>query len=136
MVPAEVRHVVAKFGPRRDVWRRRSAYCPSRDRSPPGPTIPEWQGGFHCPREKARLGTTLGRYNGYHVWYRTFETESLARLSSAHRVAGDSVPLFATDNGKVVTMGYGRDSRLVLKRSPVMDALMGRLGSELIEEYG
>lgn len=54
---------------------------------------------------------------------------------TTHRVAEDSVPLFATEDEVVATMDYGRNGRRVLKRSPEMDALMRRLGGELIAEF-
>ena len=54
---------------------------------------------------------------------------------ATHRVAENSVPLFTTENGVVASMAYGRNGRRILKRSPEMDALMRRLGRELIQEF-
>jgi hypothetical protein len=53
----------------------------------------------------------------------------------ANRVVADSVPLFATEQGRVKTVPYGRDGRPVLQRSPEMEALMRGLGNELVTEY-
>ena len=47
---------------------------------------------------------------------------------SANRIDTDSVPLFAVNDGRVASFGYGRDNRLVLKRSAEMDTLMRHLG--------
>jgi hypothetical protein len=54
---------------------------------------------------------------------------------TTHRVDVDSVPLFDANNGTVVTMPYGRDGRLILKRSLAMDDLMRKLGGELIQQF-
>lgn len=54
---------------------------------------------------------------------------------SAHRINTDSVPLFATENGCVASFGYGKDQRLVLKRSAEMDTLMRQLGQQLMTEF-
>jgi hypothetical protein len=52
-----------------------------------------------------------------------------------HRLAEDCVPLFDVAFGQVNVRPYGRDSRLVLKRSTEMDSLMRGLGGQLIQEY-
>ena len=54
---------------------------------------------------------------------------------ATNKVDENSVPLFATEGEVVATMAYGRNGRLVLKRSPEMDALMRRLGGQLIDEF-
>ena len=51
-----------------------------------------------------------------------------------HRLAEESVPLSDLDHDQVNVMPYGRNSRLVLKRSPEMDSLMRALGRQLIQE--
>jgi len=52
-----------------------------------------------------------------------------------NRVDEESVPLFESNCGLAATMPYGRDGRLVLRRSTEMDSLMRRLGKELIDEF-
>ncbi len=52
-----------------------------------------------------------------------------------HNIANRSVPLFDIKNGCVTVMQYGRDDRLVLKRSTQMEGLMRGLGRQLIEEH-
>lgn len=54
---------------------------------------------------------------------------------TANRVVDESVSLFATDSQRVVTIPYGRDRRLVLKRSDEMEQLLRRFGRELVAEY-
>lgn len=54
---------------------------------------------------------------------------------ASNRIDEESVPLFASNGGLVVTMPYGQDGRLVLRRSVEMDSLMRRLGQELISEF-
>ena len=54
---------------------------------------------------------------------------------ATNKVDENSVPLFATESEVVATMTYGRNGRLVLMRSPEMDALMRRLGGQLIDEF-
>ena len=58
--------------------------------------------------------------------------ESFAR---AHKIAEQSVPLFEINGGCVTVIPYGRDGRLVLKRSNQMEALMRDLGNQLINEH-
>ena len=55
-------------------------------------------------------------------------------LASNH-VDEESVPLFVSKAGVAETMPYGRDGRLVLRRSPEMDSLMRGLGKQLIDEF-
>lgn len=57
------------------------------------------------------------------------------RFTDAHKVAERSVPLFDMKDGQVTVMPYGRDDRLVLKRSTQMEALMRDLGNQLIKEH-
>ena len=52
-----------------------------------------------------------------------------------HRLAEDSVPLFDLNHDQVNVMPYGRNSRLVLKRSAEMDSLMRAHGRQLIQEH-
>lgn len=54
---------------------------------------------------------------------------------SAHQVDQSSVPLFAIENGLVTSFAYGRDQRLMLKRSAEMNTLMRRLGEKLMGEF-
>ena len=54
---------------------------------------------------------------------------------SAHQVDQCSVPLFAIENGLVTSFAYGRDQRLMLKRSAEMNTLMRRLGEKLMGEF-
>ncbi len=53
----------------------------------------------------------------------------------SNRVDEESVPLFVPKAGIAETMPYGRDGRLVLRRSPEMDSLMRDLGKQLIDEF-
>ena len=43
---------------------------------------------------------------------------------AAHQIARDSVPLFSIQNGTVETIEFGKNKRLVLRRSVEMEALM------------
>lgn len=52
-----------------------------------------------------------------------------------HNIAERSVPLFDIKDGRVIVMPYGRDDRLVLKRSIQMEMLMRDLGRQLIKEH-
>ena len=52
-----------------------------------------------------------------------------------NRVVEESVPLFATKSHSIETMAFGRNGRLVLRRSPEMDVRMRQLGNELIDEF-
>lgn len=54
---------------------------------------------------------------------------------SAHQIDTDSVPLFTINEGRVASFAYGRDQRLVLKRSDDMELLMRRLGQQLMKEF-
>jgi hypothetical protein len=54
---------------------------------------------------------------------------------SAHAIVQCSVPLFSINSGCVDVFPYGRDKRLVLKRSGEMELLMRRLGQQLINEF-
>lgn len=53
----------------------------------------------------------------------------------AHQVHEQSVPLFATQDGNVVVMNYGANSRKVLKRSDEMEQHLRKLGTQLIAEH-
>ena len=57
-------------------------------------------------------------------------------FAQAHQIESQAVPLFDTYDGRVTVMPYGRNGRLVLKRSNEMEALMRDLGNTLIEQYG
>ena len=61
--------------------------------------------------------------------------ELLNKFLTANCVAQESVPLFATENGKVKTIEFGKNKRLVLKRSPEMETLMRGLGKSLSDEH-
>lgn len=52
-----------------------------------------------------------------------------------HDVASESVPLFDVADGQIVTIPYGSNDRLVLKRSPAMEDRMRGLGRQLIKEH-
>jgi len=52
-----------------------------------------------------------------------------------NKVLEESVPLFELNKGAVVQIPYGRDGRLVLKRSNEMEKLMRALGTALIKDY-
>ena len=52
-----------------------------------------------------------------------------------NRVDTDSVPLFATDAGRVRTFPYGSNRRPMLQRSSEMEALMRGLGRTLESDY-
>ena len=54
---------------------------------------------------------------------------------AAHKIARDSVPLFASENGIVETIEFGRNKRLVLKRSADMERLMRGIGNNLCEQH-
>ena len=54
---------------------------------------------------------------------------------TAHNVHEQSVPLFATQDGNVVVMNYGANSRKVLKRSDEMEQHLRKLGTQLIAEH-
>ncbi len=54
---------------------------------------------------------------------------------AVNRINEESVPLFESEAGIARTMPYGRDQRLVLKRSPKMDRLMRDLGNQLIHAF-
>ena len=54
---------------------------------------------------------------------------------AAHQIVRDSVPLFATENGTVETIEFGKNKRLVLRRSVEMEALMRGLGNELSKQH-
>ncbi len=56
-------------------------------------------------------------------------------FSDVHNIANRSVPLFDIKNGCVTVMQYGRNDRLVLKRSTQMEGLMRGLGRQLIDEH-
>ena len=56
-------------------------------------------------------------------------------FSDIHNIANRSVPLFDIKNGCVTVIQYGRNDRLVLKRSTQMEGLMRGLGRQLIEEH-
>ena len=56
-------------------------------------------------------------------------------FTDAHMIAERSVPLFDIKDGRVTLIPYGRDDRLVLKRSTKMETLMRDLGSQLIKEH-
>lgn len=60
------------------------------------------------------------------LWQEFFQT---------HEIAERSVPLFEIEDSQVVQMPYGRDQRLVLKRSAQMETLMRQLGNQLIREH-
>lgn len=53
-------------------------------------------------------------------------------FAQAHNIAERSVPLFDIRDGHVTVIPYGRNNRLVLKRSVRMEALMG---DRLIKEH-
>jgi hypothetical protein len=53
----------------------------------------------------------------------------------AHQVHEQSVPLFATQEGNVVVINYGANSRKVLKRSDEMEQHLRKLGTQLIAEH-
>lgn len=55
--------------------------------------------------------------------------------SATHKIAEQCVPLFNLSDGYVSVIPYGRDKRLVLQRSPQMEALMRDLGRKLIKEH-
>jgi hypothetical protein len=49
------------------------------------------------------------------------------RFCAEHQIAEAGVPLFASDSdGRVASTSFGRDGRLVLRRSPEMEALIVR----------
>ena len=53
---------------------------------------------------------------------------------ATQKVTENSVPLFITERKAIVTMTYGRNQRVVLKRSSgKIDALMGHLNRQLID---
>ena len=52
-----------------------------------------------------------------------------------NRILEDSVPLFAVVNGRVQTMGHGRNNRMVVVRSNEMEQLMRGLGKNLVAEH-
>jgi hypothetical protein len=54
---------------------------------------------------------------------------------ASNRVDEESVPLFVSNGGLAATMPYGRDGRLVLRRSTDMESLMRCLGKQLIDEF-
>ncbi len=56
-------------------------------------------------------------------------------FAEAHKIAELSVPLFDIRNGHVTSIPFGRDNRMVLKRSIQMEALMRDLGNQLIKEH-
>lgn len=53
----------------------------------------------------------------------------------ANRVVEDSVPLFATENGLVNAIDYGKNKRKILERSSDMESLMRGIGESLCEEH-
>ena len=56
-------------------------------------------------------------------------------FANAHKIADQSVPLFDVNQERVTVMPYGRDNRLILKRSNEMEALMRGLGRQLISQH-
>jgi len=54
---------------------------------------------------------------------------------AAHNVHEQSVPLFEMQEGNVVVINYGANSRKVLKRSDEMEQLLRKLGTQLIAEH-
>ena len=54
---------------------------------------------------------------------------------ASHRISEECVPLFEVCDGRVQTMPYGRNERIILERSSQMDALMRKLGRQLIDEH-
>ena len=56
-------------------------------------------------------------------------------FAHAHKIADESVPLFDLTDGRVTLMPYGRDNRLVLKRSSEMEVLLRGMGRQLIEQH-
>ena len=65
----------------------------------------------------------------------TAKTRRWTKFAIQHRIAEECVPLFDVKNGQITAMPYGRDRRLVLKRSAGMDAMMRSLGEQLIQEH-
>jgi hypothetical protein len=57
------------------------------------------------------------------------------RFTSQHDIVSGCVPLFETKEGQIATMPYGRDGRIVLKRSTPMEGLMRELGRQLIWQH-
>ena len=56
-------------------------------------------------------------------------------FAKAHQIESQAVPLFELEAGSVATMPYGRDGRIVLKRSEQMESLLRSLGNTLIQEH-
>ena len=56
-------------------------------------------------------------------------------FTSSHGIAETCVPLFDVTGGYVTAMPYGKNNRLILKRSDEMESLMRGLGRQLIKEH-
>ncbi len=66
---------------------------------------------------------------------RYVKTQLWNNFAVQHQIADECVPLFDVKNGQVTIMQYGRNDRIVLKRSAEMDALMRSLGDRMIQEF-